>query len=275
MPLYRGSRRLILRRNVAAAGGADAAETTAFLARADAITTVGATERAAYKALINGLVADGVFAKIDVMYVFATDTSAHALLNLTSSSFTASLLATNPTFTADQGFTGNGVGAIDTTFNLATNGTAYTLNSATAAVCLLNNRTTAGNDMAYGSAGPNFLTFRPLMGSNTYEASINDSNFITSATTTSKGNWLVNRTSSSSVSAYRNGSLLATTASAVAAVPNSNTVYVLAYAAGGITSPGSDQAAAFMLGGGFSGTDVTNYTSRLSTFMTAVGNSGV
>lgn len=62
MPLYHGSRRLIMARRVPARRSADAAETTAFLARRSGLD---AMHVAAYKALINGLMADGVFAKLD------------------------------------------------------------------------------------------------------------------------------------------------------------------------------------------------------------------
>jgi len=264
------------------AGGGGCSQATAFLARN------GNANSAATTTFICGLVTDGIItgtmagsgvgatgcgSKIDALYLYSTDTSAHALLNLCSTSFTAALLATNPTFTASQGFTGNASGAIDTTFILGVG--AYTLNVATAAVCVLNNRTTANTNIEFGTddAGTTFLTFRPLMGSNTYEVSINDNSFLNSATTTSQGSWLVNRTSSSSVSTYRNGSLLATQASAVGAM-SAVSVYVLAYNNNGaIASPSSDQIGAFMLGA-LSNADGVLYAARLSTYMTALGNSG-
>jgi hypothetical protein len=113
--------------------GGDAAATTAFLVRADAISTVGATERAAYKNLINGLVAAGVLSKLDALWLFATDTSAHSLLNLVQNAYNCTLI-TSPTFTADRGWAPGSGGSLDTNFN-PTTATApnYTQNGLTIA----------------------------------------------------------------------------------------------------------------------------------------------
>jgi hypothetical protein len=77
----------------------DAAETTAFLART---TGLDATHTNAYKALINGLVADGVFAKLDALYICAAQDLATARLNLVSSSFALVDTSAAPNFTADR-----------------------------------------------------------------------------------------------------------------------------------------------------------------------------
>ena len=105
-------------------------QATAFLARN------GNANAAATTAFICGGVTDGWWSKWDILYLHATDTSAHALLNLESTSYTGALVATNPTFTANQGFTGNASGVVDTTW-VPSNGGNYTLNSASAFVCIL------------------------------------------------------------------------------------------------------------------------------------------
>ena len=73
-----------------------------FLART---TGLDATHTNAYTALINGLVTDGIWDKLDVFHIYATQDSTTAKLNLVSSSFTATANG-SPTFTADRGFTG-------------------------------------------------------------------------------------------------------------------------------------------------------------------------
>src|SRR5260370_13754601 len=65
----------------------------------------------AYKAFLNTLTTNGLFNAdgttpfFDVLYLFATQNSATAILNLVSSSFAATLNG-SPTFTTDRGFTG-------------------------------------------------------------------------------------------------------------------------------------------------------------------------
>jgi hypothetical protein len=69
--------------------------------------------------LMLGLKSSGAWAKLDLFYVFATNaTTAGDALVQWKSGFPAGTLVNSPTFTANQGFTGNGVDAyIDTQFD--------------------------------------------------------------------------------------------------------------------------------------------------------------
>jgi len=77
-------------------------QAAAFLARTSGLD---ATHTDAYIALICGLVADGVWPLLDVLYVYATQNSTTALLNLVQNRFNGVIHGT-PAFTADRGFTG-------------------------------------------------------------------------------------------------------------------------------------------------------------------------
>ena len=88
--------------DAAALNGTVPSESAVFLARTSGLDT---THVNAYTALIDGLVADGVWSKFDVLRIYATQNSTTALLNLKSSSFTA-VTHGSPSFTADRGFTG-------------------------------------------------------------------------------------------------------------------------------------------------------------------------
>jgi hypothetical protein len=246
----------------------DAAETTAFLARADAITTVGATERAAYKALINGLVSDGIFAKLDVLFVFATDTSAHALLNLVSSTYTASLVNA-PTFTADRGYTGNGTSTeVLTTFNPSTASSPHFVqNSAHISAWNLTNSNDNGGLWGCAQGGHEAI-IPSFSGGDTY-LRVNDG---AGAQTTvdPRGFFLGNRDSSTGRQGYQNGSALGAYGSVSSvAVPN------FAFAALGDTAGeggfSSQQIAMASAGGSMNSTEQGNFYSRLRTYMTAVG----
>src|SRR5258706_16256620 len=86
-------------------GGPDAglcASAAAFLARTSGLD---ATHTNAYINLICGLVSDGIFSKLDALYIFATQDSTTAMLNLISTSFTASTFSGTLTFTTDRGYT--------------------------------------------------------------------------------------------------------------------------------------------------------------------------
>lgn len=75
-----------------------------FLART---TGLDAAHTAAYKTLIDGLVSDGVWSSLVMLYVLATQDGATALLNLVSADW--KLLPVNsPTFTTDRGYASDG-----------------------------------------------------------------------------------------------------------------------------------------------------------------------
>jgi chitodextrinase len=83
-------------------GGTSCSQATSFLAR----VSVDANHQTAYTNLICGLVTDGVWSKLDVLYMLATQNSATALTNLTNGTYQASLTG-SPAFTTDQGFGGS------------------------------------------------------------------------------------------------------------------------------------------------------------------------
>jgi hypothetical protein len=114
-------------------GGGGCTQATNFLARA---TGMDSTHNTAFTTMICGLVTDGVItgsmsgsatsgaaacgSLLDILYIFATDTNPHSLLNLCSKSFTATV-NTSPTFIANAGWTGVD-GFIDSTYLSSTAG---------------------------------------------------------------------------------------------------------------------------------------------------------
>lgn len=86
--------------------------------------------------LLNSLKTIGVWDKLDVFYVFATDgDSDFATLNWKAPSSHQVTKINSPTFTANSGFAGDGSSSyLDTNYNPATSGTNYTLNDASISV---------------------------------------------------------------------------------------------------------------------------------------------
>jgi hypothetical protein len=253
-------------------GGGGCSQATTFLARN------GGANSAATTAFVCGGVTDGWWPKWDVLYIHATDTSAHALLNWTSSSFTGALVATNPTFTANQGFTGNASGVVDTTF-VPSSGVNYTLNSASTFVCILSNNGSAQVDFGAAgfTSGTSVTIFEP--GTSAVAFDINDAGggSLSGGPGLVAGSFFGNRTSSTNIDVFfgpgstKLGSITETSTF----VNSSNSFYELAFHNTGTASnPTTDQIAAFGAGGGFTATDWSNFQARLHTYMVAVNGSG-
>ncbi len=105
----------------------------AVLSRSAALgyTAPSAAQQTLQNTLVTDLKTVGVWDKLDLFYVFATDgDSDYATLNWkTPSSF--QLTKTNsPTFTTNEGFAQSGTASLDTGFILNTSGTNYTQNDA-------------------------------------------------------------------------------------------------------------------------------------------------
>ena len=269
MPLYRGSRRIIMTRRAA-----DAPQTTAFLARTSGLS---GTETAAYKALINGLVTDGVFSLLDALYIFATNTTTTANLNLISTSFGLTQTG-SVTFSADHGYTGDGsTGYLDTGYTPSTAGGHLTLNSVSGGAYILNSRATANNHCAFGTGDNAFidkLNYQPLNNSNNALAQGNDAsnaNFALSITN-AQGMGSVTRNSSSTLDFYKNAGSTLGPASATSQALAVNSILICAGRETGTPSNFSaDQIAAVYFGGGLNATQVGQVHSRINAYMTALG----
>jgi hypothetical protein len=237
-------------------------QATAFLARVS-----NHTNDTNYTTMICGMVTDGTWAKLDLLYIFAANNSTDALLNLIGSTTTA-LSATAPTFAANTGFTGNGSSAtINVTgYNLST-GTNFSQNSASAFAW----STEAGTDNNWiVGDSVNFsdnVEIRPLGFSGGSTANITSgSNFTsTGSVATGFGLFTVSRTSSTVSTLYQNTTSIGSATNASAA-PQSATPQFLG--GGNVTYFSGGIAGGF--GGGLTSTDVNNLYGRVHAFLHAV-----
>lgn len=110
------------------------AEYNAILARGTALgyTLPSAGQQIKQNALIETLKSAGIWSKTDIFYMFANDGSREfATLNWMNPSAHQCTLLNSPTFTANDGFLGNGTSSfINTNYNPASSGINYTLNDA-------------------------------------------------------------------------------------------------------------------------------------------------
>jgi hypothetical protein len=114
------------------------ADYQAVLDRSTALgyTAPSAAQQTLQNTLVEDLKTAGVWDKLDVFYVFATDgDSDYATLNWKAPSSFQATKTNSPTFTADSGFAGNGSSSyLNTNYNPSTSGTNYTLNDASISI---------------------------------------------------------------------------------------------------------------------------------------------
>lgn len=245
-----------------------------FLARTSGLDS---THQNAYIALINGLVADGVWPTLDVLQVYAAQDSTTALLNLVSVNFTGSLSATPPTFTADQGFTGNGSNAyVDTGYVPSTSAINYLLNSAQMSFWNLTNRAgNAGFAETGAFDGANTSDQNPSDGSNSFLARLNTSagGSFSTAVAASNGFFLSNRTGSAvntTQNFYNGASAGAAAGAASTAIPTGNYFVLARNDSGSPVGASTDQFAAFSCGASLTTTQITAFYNRLHTYMQTI-----
>ena len=244
---------------------------TNFLARTSGLDT---THVNAYTALINGLVTDGIWSKLDVLRIYATQDTTTALLNLVSSNYTGTLHG-SPTFTADRGFTGSEGSStvyIDSGFNPTTAVTPqFAQAAAHMSVWPINN--TGGNPFlgSQSSGSTNNTQMFKYTGDNNLYIRINsDNSLANSGNVNIAGHILGNRVDSGDWTSYRNGTSVSGAASPGASPPNLN-FYELGCNVNGTAAGSGNQFTMMSWGTKLSATDATNFYNRLRTYMTAVG----
>jgi hypothetical protein len=257
------------------------AEAQQFLARA---TGLDSKHIIAYTNLINGLVSDAVWPKLDVLYIFATNSQSNALLNLVSSNYTGVANGT-PTFTVDRGFTGVDASTtvyIDSTFNPTTATSPHFVTNSchisawphtdptvtSSGGTLMGVVAGGGGNQTdlYGKYSDGKAYFR--INDGTASAGISSSSAI--------AHWIASRTGASTSTGYQNGSSV-TTPNAAAGTLVNVPIPILAYIAATGLGPGGAyqggtgcQLLMSSIGGGLTATDAANFYNRLSTYMSAI-----
>lgn len=160
----------------------------------------------------NTLVADlksaGVWTKLDLLYVFATDGGADiARRNWKAPSSFQCLINGTPSFTSLEGYASNGGGWLDTQWSPANNGVQYQQNSASMGVYTQQqpDATSFGTRDGTGASDPNII---PRYDFNS--VGINSSPNINPIVLPPAGFTFLNRASSTGFSVYSNGSEYAT-----------------------------------------------------------------
>lgn len=237
------------------------AATTAWI---NAVIAAGGTVSGPRQSLVNSLIvdlkADGIWIKLDRLWILAAENTKSALIDLVA---LATATATGGNFTTDRGYDSS---AIDSGFNPgSTPGALYTQDSAHLSVW--DNTSGGAAAIIIGisgvSAGVNIYT---RYSDNNCYTRINDSPEAGGlAVASTQGFTLGNRSSATARQSYKNGSSLGSLGTVNSTnVPNENILIK-----GNVTE--TDQISQFSIGGSLSSTEVTNFYNRLRTYMTAVG----
>ncbi len=269
---------------LAQAPGGGCSQATTFLARTSGLS---GTETTAYTNLICGLVTDGIITgsmsgansgagacglTLDALYIFATNTTTTAALNLCGTSYSLITHGTI-TFSADHGYTGNGTtGYLDPVFVPSTVTTPnFVQNSASVGGYILNSRASgSGNAGAIVGAGNTvFVLLLPLDSSNRIQYDMNLNATIVVANTNAQGFLVSTRTSSVLTSVYRNGNTTPVGTDTTASAGVSTDSITIA-AVDGASNFSSDQISAVFIGAGLSSASMQLISNRVNAYMTAL-----
>jgi len=270
------------RLQVSIASSVGCSQATTFLARTSGLD---ATHQSAYTTFICNLVAQGVWAKMDIVYVFATADTTTAGLNLVSTSFTGAT-AGSPTFTADAGYTGVNASTtvfFNSTFNPTTATTPqFTQNSShvsawsnTNAAAVSNGGVVVGLGSGAGLAAPNTSLFPKFNDGKAYYR-INDGSSSAGVTNAnSTGHYLANRSGASTQQGYKNA-VDQGVVSQTSGTPANGPMYILAVddVITGVPNPAFGAGYQVMMatiGGSLSAGDVTNLCHETNTYLNTIG----
>lgn len=247
-------------------GGGDAAQTTAFIAAADGVSSLSTNYRAAYKVLINGLFADGTLQKMDLFYVFKAPNQGTAAINIvTPASFGITAINSAP-FTANVGWDAvtSGGKYLSTGYNPTSNTINFSTTSAHIGVYVSVGTGSAGAAMGADS----FLDIYPDIGGDTYfRIEDNPATGPIATEINRNGYWVGNRSGSSGREAYKNATPLGPYTGTLTNSTLTNATVLIGNDSFGAT----DQTiTAAHLGGSLTSGDVTAIKGRLDTFFAAV-----
>jgi len=182
----------------------------AVLSRGTALgyTLPGTGVQAKGNALVKALKACGVWDMLDVFYVFATDgDSGFATLNWKDPALYQCTLINSPSFTAMQGFTGDGMSSyISTNFNKSIDAVRYTLNDASRSMYVYDIGSGVGGRAIDGDAATGYNN---LMAANTANQKINALNnlSVNFSVTTDNMQYCINRSSGSDIQFFEGTSM--------------------------------------------------------------------
>lgn len=222
--------------------------------------TVSSGRKTLVNDLIVGLKADGIFTKLDRLWLLAGENSHSALRDIVAAM--PGGVSSAPTFVADRGYTSAGAGSnVHSGFNPTTAlSPKFVRNSAT----LFGWNNTAGEIAQMMTGRQNdALSLWPAYTDGNFYGSVNAANSNFTNTGGPVGLYSGNRSAAGATQFYKNGASLGTDTTASAAPINDEILLVV--------SQGARQVSCAGFGQSLNSTEQGNLYTRLRTYMTAVG----
>jgi hypothetical protein len=232
--------------------------------------TVSAGRKSLVDALIVGLKNDGVWTKLDRLWILAAEDEPSALTDMVALDLATTV--NSPSFTADDGYLGNGSSNyISSTYNPTTDATNYALNAATFGAWMFT-PDYAFPAVALGAVdGSNFIIQILGAGGSSFQLTVNASGGTVNISGAA-GLFHGVRTSSTEINFYRNGSGKQTNSSSSSGTIPNLTQFILCRNNNGPAGEFSvNRLSAAFYGGSMDDTDVSNFYDRMRNYMTAVG----
>lgn len=229
-----------------------------------------ATRKALINDFIVGLIFDGIWAKIDAMWVLRAHAAQPGLQNWKNPGTFTATEVNSPTFTVDRGFAGNGsTSHVNSNWN-GTDGVNWTQNSACLAV-YTNDGPDSASNTAYLCGGGSLSGASWILGwrsTNVIRCFINSGNNTdVGPSSTRFGLTAVNRSGSTAVEGYRNGVLNGTSTQASGTM-DADDFFIGAWNEGGVRQGTSTNIIGLMLvGGSMTSTDHANLDTRWDAYL--------
>jgi len=227
--------------------------------------------------LVDGLKADGIWAKLDALWVLAAHDSQSATVNWMDPAGSPILPVNAPVFTADRGFKGDNTSTyLDTQFVPGTDGVNFAQDSASAGIWVREVASDNGDIyLGTGDSSSSSTYTRIQRRSDGVEWRVWGPNggLLDGGTDSevATGLLVADRSGATAFHTYRNGAL-ENTGSAASGPLSTFSVYLLAANTSDLAGSQSDaQLSAAFLGGSLTGTEHGNLHTRLNTYLTAVG----
>lgn len=243
-------------------------ETTALIARF--ATPPSNARKAAIDAFIVSMKADGIWDKLDSLYVFAAADSQAAYLDWKRDLKNGTLAGT-ASFTADVGVKGNAAAGsrFETDFTPSVDGTLYTLNSASMGCYVATRPTTDGTYFgSYGTSINQHIDIIESLGN--VSGHINSTFNMSGGTLTGGGLLTYCRTSSAATAMYQNGTLLASDTDASGGL-STQPVWLGASNHAGVEASRCDvELSVWFAGAALDATEQTAFKSAIDTYLAAL-----
>lgn len=188
--------------------------TVAWLAQLT--TSFGSNPSSSYITALNTMIAgmrtDGNILQLDRFWIFAQEVQGYARVSIVNPGSTQIVEVNTPTWTVNQGYTGNGVNRyLNTGFNYSTHAVNTLRNSITHGVYVTTNVAESKVDAGYFSGGRDNLIYSRFSDGRAYMSANNSTGEPNAAVANSLGLNMARRTSTATGGqAFKNGSQIAT-----------------------------------------------------------------